>query len=618
MRRFAMLACCAWWGIGCGSGSGGLPDVGDPGDRDDAGDRDVTDVPGDVGLDDGDTLPADTPWTDPGPGDGPPPGDDPAGADDAAVLADVPGDAGPDGTGPSEDLPPFEDVGDPPRRLPFEFRRPAAGEPVSASEVTAFTRRIAATLKQIGYFRWLLRTSTGVDAATGLADYLAWHNDVEAVKDGNFVTFRHLGHEHNMWIPSAKVLSAAIGAYLHTGDWEAGKVAEQYCKGLTAVVKGFVHDPQDPAPWLMARAILPLDHEFTLDPETWLDDGRYKRVEFSAAKYEASAWNASTFPWPSNPTWGDIWVTNMRSKDDVRAITRMVPFLRYAVEDARDAFVRDACSETLQTMIRFHRDIVDHDYFIRTKDRDGNAYRLPCDDNKDLGSYNCYTDLDPGNECCARLATDLIAYGERRTNDCGTCTGSIYDLIAPVGNIYNINIIWDFHMAGVLSALVARQYREAWWALVGLARRTDEYLDPDPGFPGPGSPFWPSRLALYLVEAASVGLPLTAREVRIVQQAWDFAAEDLRAFPNWDLWDPELPDGTYGGWTNWDWWLPSQPVEEINRTNFRPVVRPEAVPVQWFATLFEYCASPFRNPAGEAFVDCDVLRDPSSWDDPAP
>lgn len=548
-------------------------------------------------------------------------GDLPEGVEEKPVTGDLPadddspdapGDTADEIAGPTEELPPFEDVGDPPRKLPFEFLRPPVGEPVEAAEVTAFTQRIAATLRQVGYFRWLLRTSTGVDATTGLADYLAWHNDVQAVKEGPFVTFRHLGHEHNMWIPSAKILSAAVGAYLHTRDWEAGKVAEQYCKGLTAVVKGFVYDLHDPAPWLMARSILPLDHDFTLDLHTWLDDGRYKRVEFSPAKYEAVAWNAETFPWPSNPTWGSIWVTNMRSKDDVRAITRTVPFLRYVVEDAPDAFVRDACAETLETMVRFHQDIVDHNYFIRTKDRYGNAYSLPCG-GKDLGSYNCYAELDPANECCARLATDMIAYGERRTNDCGTCTGSMYDLIAPVGNIYNINIIWDFHMAAVLSSLVARQYREAYWALVGLAKRTDDYLDPDPSFPGLASPFWPSRLALYLVEAASVGLPLTAREVRLIHRAWDAAAEDLLAFPNWDLWDSSVPDGVYGGWTNWDWWLPSKPIEEINRTNFRPVVRPEAVPVQWFATLFEYCASPFRNPAGESFVDCDLLSDPSAW-----
>jgi hypothetical protein len=26
-----------------------------------------------------------------------------------------------------------------------------------------------------------------------------------------------------------------------------------------------------------------------------------------------------------------------------------------------------------------------------------------------------------------------------------------------------------------------------------------------------------------------------------------------------------------------------------------------------------YCSSPFRNPNGARFVDCDIVRDPSRW-----
>jgi len=83
---------------------------------------------------------------------------------------------------------------------------------------------------------------------------------------------------------------------------------------------------------------------------------------------------------------------------------------------------------------------------------------------------------------------------------------------------------------------------------------------------------------------------------------------DYPAWPNWDLWDASVPDGTYGGWTNWDWWVSGRDPAEQGLTRYRPVTSTDAVPVQWFATLVEYCASPFRNPAGAAFVDCDRLR----------
>jgi hypothetical protein len=567
---------------GCGGSDGGSDPGGpaDPGVPTDPGGPDAIDDPG----------APDVPAVDEGPGD-PGPGD--------PGLPDVPEDPGvqelpPTDEGPGDPGPNFDDIVQayPPRELPFAFTRPPLGEPLTAQEITDFTKDVAAAYKEIGFFRWLLRTSTGVDHTTGTDDYLAWHNDVRAVKSGDTVTFDHRGGEHNMWIPGSIVLSSVMNGYLLTGDWEMARLTEQYCKGLTAVVKGFVWGDDDPAPNLMARAIFPMDHDFAMDADFWKDDGRKKAIKFSSMYHEEDGWNAQTFAWPNNPTWGSIWVTNMRSKDDVRAISRTSTFLPYVVEDAPDAWVRDACLETWQTMQAFHKDIVDHGYFIRTKDRDGVAYSLPCDDNKDLGSYACYIDIDPTNECCARLSADMIAYGERRTNECGTCTGSIYDGFASITHYYNIPIIWDYHMAGVGTSLVSRQYRDAWHALVGLAERMDRYMHPTDDEPGTKDPRWNRDMAMLLVQAASVGLPLTAYEARHVQQYWTNTAAYLRTWDRWDLWAESVPDGEYG---------------------VRPPNTNDAVEVEAFAVLFEYCNSPFKNPAGASFVDCAVLADPSSW-----
>ncbi len=599
---FLLVAVLALTGACESSNGGGATDTGGPGPDVQVHDVGVEDVP--VSVEDLFVL--DVQVADLGAPD--------LGAPDL-VSEDVPVDVGnPD----TFTLPEFKEVGFPPRELAFAFTRPPLGEPIPTEEVTAFTRRVAATLKEVGYFRWLLRTSTGMDASSGMADYLAWHNDVRAVKEGDKVTFEQRGGEHNMWINSSKVLTAVMGAYHHTGDWEAAKLTEQYCKGLTATVKGFVWGEDDPAPWLMARAIFPMDHQFTMDEATWRDDGRRKRVEFSHAYTEARHWNAQTFGWPENPTWGSIWVTNMRSKDDVRAITRLVPFLPAVVEGARDEWVREACAETLDTMVHFHKDIVDEEYSIRTKNERGEAYRLPCDteeyeENTDLGSYLCYVAADPRNECCSRLATDMIAYGERLTNDCGTCTGSLYDAVAPLGNIYNASIIWDYHMAAVAASLLHGQNDEAFQTLTGLVERIDGYVHPPAGDTVSQAATWASHVAHLLVEAAAVGLPLTAHEVRQVHSFWDQTAVELTAWPNWDLWDESVPDGTYEGWTNWDWWTSGQPPAEQSLRSYRPVTSTEAIPVQWFAALFEYCISPFQNPAGAAFVDCEILRDPSTW-----
>lgn len=567
MRRFVMVLWVVALAAACDSSDGGSADIGT---TPDTSAEDVVageDVPGVT-----DTTPDVAP-------------DIPM---DVAVAEDTTDTAGEDTVDVTEI--PFEY---PARALPFEFARPADGEPIPAADVTAFTEQVTGLWKKVGWFRWLLRTSTGMDASTGMEDYLAWYNDVVAVKAGDTVTFKQVGLDHNMWIPGSKVFSEVLNGYLLTGDWTMGKLTEQYCKGLTASVKGFVWGEDDPAPYLMARAIFPHDHTFTLDAENWQDDGRTKVVEFHEAYRDEDGWNAQSFAWPENPTWGSIWITNMRSKDDVCAIVRTTAFLPYAVEDAPDEYVRTACQETLDTMRGFNKDIVDHNYYIRTKDREGNAYAF---DHEDLGNYVAYIGLDERNECPARLASDLIAYGERLTNDCGSGTGSLYDMFASQAHYYNYPIVWNYHMAALGNALVYGQNEDAWNLLVGLAERMDAYMDPESSEPGAEHHAWRRDMAVLLVQAASMGLPLTAREARHVQTHWTQAVAEFKDWPRWDLWDESVEDGQYG-----------------TGDGFRPRCSDDGIAVEALTMFMEYCNSPFRNPAGAQFVDCDIIADLDRW-----
>lgn len=494
----------------------------------------------------------------------------------------------------SEDLP--KDAGEtvwPPTGLPFEFKRPEEGEPLTQSEIAEFTKRVTGFWKKVDFFRWILRTSYGVDASTGKSDFLNWWSDVVAVKTGDLVTFRQAGVDHNMWIPSSKILAQAIGGYLLTNDWVMGKVVEQYCKGLTATMKGMVYDENDPLPYLMSRNTMTFDHEFVLDAETWHDDGRRKRVEYSSQFYPYVEWNAQRFEYKNNPFWGPVWVTNMRSKDDVCHIVRTAAFLPYVIANAQHDFVRDACAETYEYLKGFNKDIVDSGYYIRTKDPEGKPYIIP---DQDLGSYVWYVGIDERNECPARLASDLIAYGQRLTNNCGTGTGSIYDAFAVVTHYYNYAIIWNFHMAALGNALVYGQIEDAYPLLEGLAERADSYVHPKPEEPGPANENWWADVAEFLIQSASFGLPLTAREARLIQERWLIALEEYEKFQNWDLWDPSIPDGEYasGG-------------------GLRPKRAKGGVRLESIALFLEYCFSPFKNPLGAAPVDCEIVRDPSRW-----
>ncbi|MFA6034140.1 MAG: hypothetical protein WC889_14670, partial [Myxococcota bacterium] len=144
-----------------------------------------------------------------------------------------------------------------PMALPFEFTRPQVGEPLTAEEITAFTKKLTGFWKQTQYFNWRLRTSHGYgpnvnicppDGKSLCGDWSLRQDGANAVKVGDRVTFKHNGEDggHNNWIGSSRVLAQAIAAYLYTGDKAAGKVAVQYMKALVATMKGFEYGPNDP------------------------------------------------------------------------------------------------------------------------------------------------------------------------------------------------------------------------------------------------------------------------------------------------------------------------------------------------------------------------------------
>ncbi|MBM4388106.1 MAG: hypothetical protein FJ088_10240, partial [Deltaproteobacteria bacterium] len=345
-----------------------------------------------------------------------------------------------------------------PQSLPFELKRADEGEPLTEEEIGEFTAKMTGLWKQIDFFRWVLRTSHGMDASTGKPDYMVWWHDVDAVKEGDKVTFRHSqsGGAHNIYIPTSKVLAQAIGGYLLTGDAAMGKVAEQYAKGITASMKGMVYDDKDPLEYLMSRNIVAQNHEYEID-------GRKKAVDYTPWYNAYEEWNAHRIHYPNNPYWGDIWVTNMRSKDDVCHIFRTAPFLLYAAEYGKDEYVRVASKEAYEYLQGFSKDIVDSGYYIRTKDKDGKPY-IP---SEDLASFVSYDELFPLGECTPKLSSALLGYGEAKGIDCGKGYDKIYEGFATTSHYYNYAILRNFHMAAVINALVAGKNDAAFSLLLG-------------------------------------------------------------------------------------------------------------------------------------------------------
>jgi hypothetical protein len=491
-----------------------------------------------------------------------------------------PGDAGTDGPEPrfcGADIP---------SRVPFTLTRPDVGEPVTETEVAEFTRKLTGFWKDVGYFQWIVDTSHGVEASTGMRDWWVWWTGVDVVKAGGEVTFYHSpnGGPDNIFIPTSRVLAQLSAGYMLTGDPTMGRVVEQYSKGLSASMLGMVFGADDPINFIMARAIIANNHDQTLG------DGRVKHIDYEPWRHETTAWNSNTIHVPDNPYWGDIWAKNMRSKDDVPHIYHATALLPYVVACGADPAVRDAAAEALELMQLFTKDIVDTGYHIRSKDETGAPFipdeRYP---DLDLSTFVKYEPLIPNAECNAKLCTALIAYDDPKGNDCLDGFGGAYEEVATKSHYYNVAIIRGFHVAAILHALSHWKSDHAKALLEGLVVRIDRDLDlPDTSIPT-NREEWEADLAVYLAQALAAGLPLTSREVRLIHREYGAAVDAFAGYDRWDVWDPSVADGTFG---------------------YRPGFR---VDIQDMGMFLEACWSPFRNASGALPVDCDVVADPSRW-----
>lgn len=478
-----------------------------------------------------------------------------------------------------------------PLALPFVLTRPDPGPPADPQELGDFTRKMTGFLKDIDYFTWVYETTHGTHASTGLPDYQIWWHDVVAVKEGDTVTFRASakdGGSHNNAEPTMLVLAQAIGGYLMTGDEAMGRIVDQFTKSIAAVTRGFVYDQEDPVEHLMARNIITVGHSFVLP------SGKKKSVDYSEWYCPYEGWNADRFRYEHNPTWGDVWVTNKRSKDDVPYFYRVAAWLPYVAELAPDPGVRQAAAQALDLLERFARDIVDSGWNIRTKDAKGTVITV---EDQDLASFVWYTGIFPDAECNPRLASALLGTGGPLDQDCGDGQGSPYDTIAGAGNYYNYDIIHQFHMAAVALALTRGHPDVARRLIEGLITRIERYRDPRSDEPGQANENWPRDVARLLLMAASVGVPLTAEEAAEVRGFYARTIEAYRDFPRWDLWDPSVADGTYS----------------FRDGGMYPRHEPAYIRIEDIAFVLEYCWSPFRNPAGSPVADCERVRDVARW-----
>jgi len=514
----------------------------------------------------------------------------------AVVLAGCSGGDSTDGPSAST-LSPFDDS---PPGLPFSFVREDGSEPISHEELTAFSEKMRDFFERVSYADWLLRMSHGMDGSTGMRDYRLWWGEVIGEKHGDVVSIIHRYTEehggHNILKGNSLVLGSALAGYLKTGDAVLGELARQYCRGISSTMLGMVHDADDPVRHLMARNVVTSNHTYTTH------DGRKKTVDTSNWYHPYDRWNCSRFKYDDNPYWGEVWVTNTRSKDGLGYLYKASVSVHRAAVHAMNPGIREACGETWDLLTSFARDIVDNGYLIRSKDKDGSPYRPGVDpeppeaDVGDLATFTTWDPLFPGAECTAVQATALLGYGDRRGSDCDPFGGHrIYEIGAILNNPPNGHIMRSFHIANIALALHAGEHEAALKALGGLEQRFERDLSLDLSYVGVPEDSWHRDMALNWLQAASAGYCLTHDEVRAVHTYALRAIEEFNRWGNWDLWSDAVPEG-----------------EDLDVFPPTHKTLPDGSRLYWFrpsvmGLFLETCWGLYRNPDSPKIIDCEIL-----------
>ena len=484
-----------------------------------------------------------------------------------------------------------------PSSLPFHVPREATGTALTQTEIDDTTSDIVSLWTDSDYFNWVVATSHGMapDNEWDYPDYSLWWQNTVAVKEGDVVTFRHTGGADNIMLRTARVLQYCLAGYHVSGDARLRRISLDYIKGVRALFTCMRwENEQPPVDTIMARGFFNHNHNYTLD------DGRKVAIDYSPVKYEDIARRHDTLHNPGNPTWGDIWVRTKRSKDDLPFLFRLVPLMMRVQQDSSDKELVAEITDTLEYIRGFARDIVEHDYSIRSKDGDGKPFIPMYGENKDdFACFNFYDNFWPDCECTAKLNCDLIAHPEQEAHACDTGIHEDYEAMVRAAHYWSLAIIRYFHVSAAALALIEGRNDAAESLVQGLALRASTIMSDTAEREKISE--WDADAATYLIAAAAYGLALTADEARLVARELRRTAAHYRGFAYWNLWDASVPDGEYE-------YIPGRETTGDVPDGQTKVLRPIEL-----AAVLEYCESPFKDPASEPFIDCSVVLDPSRW-----
>ena len=482
--------------------------------------------------------------------------------EDAAAAPDASGDAGPA-------------KGPPPSNLPVNYTRPDVGTPLTPQELSAATDQLIALLKETRYFDVVDERVHGWPANAPGFSYGTWWSGVNIVKAAGKVTYQHgADGADNNGLRTAPLLEGACYAHLMWGAPLTASLVQRMTRGYSSWALTMKRSATDPAATMLARAQYPASVTST-------EGGRSIFIDTSLDRPGIDNDATDYVHLPTNPTFGDVFVKNKRSKDDMGHIFRSLALVEPCVPRLSGAAQADF-AQAKMLYASWAQAVEDNGYGIATLDQSTNVYTPPLTET--LAHYT----LTGNVECPGALMIRLLGRGDPGTLSCGNGISTSESLLGSTLKSSVRQVLRTHHEAAVAWALRTGQNAVALSLLQGLATRVENDVASASQATPPDN-VTPTDVVQLAIAAANTGVPLTSTEVRFVHAhlatAWaSYRAPAMAA--TYHVFENATPDGSYA---------------------FEPSGGPNAMSFSDIGLLVGSCASPYRNATTRPLLDCAKL-----------
>jgi hypothetical protein len=485
-----------------------------------------------------------------------------ASAHDAAGGDAGSGDAGAGASGP------------PPSVLPVGYVRPDVGPPLTPAEIAAATDDVIALLKGTRYFDFVDERAHGWPQSepTGFW-YGTWWSGVTVTKASGLVTFTHgADGADNNGLRTAPLLEGACYAQLLWDTPLASHLVRKLARGFSSWALAMKRDPSDTAAPMLARAHYARNVIST-------DSGRTIAIDVSA-DLPGTDGTSQYVHLPTNPSFGDIWIKNLRSKDDMGHVFRAM-IQAQACGPRLDAAGQADFAQMMSLYEAWSRQVEKDGWGIATLDKSAQPTMPPV--SQTLAHYTLLGNI----ECPGPLMMSLLGDGTPGSLDCGSGISAAEQALGSQLKNGAKQILRTHHEAAVNAAFLEGANAPGLALLQGLTTRieTDRTLLLGPNPPADLSA---ADIASLLLHSANAGVPLTSDEVRWLHGRIRLAAQTFlapAATPTYHVFDAATPDGTY---------------------DYEPAG--DGLSFLDVGVLLGQCAAPYRNTTTRTMLDCTRLR----------